>query len=260
MPTRPPPSTLPTSWAVGLGRPAAPSFPCLKLGRGGEMAALRPRCLVARAQMNHGRNDVQLLPFPNHFVEEMNTIIGRRIKISATCEGFLHREALSTSACVCGSAGKAVIMASQLVDSASLAAGGGLSSDTVHKTLQEYVNVFLRTAEDSYNRRFYKDNVMWFLDALRGLASISHILLEDALEALSHTHPKESLSEYAFNNDVKKMRREFNGQIDDLEYVIWNRCRYNVLGAADDPKRRSSYEVLLEPHASSPAKGIRKGM
>ncbi|KAF8718169.1 hypothetical protein HU200_025660 [Digitaria exilis] len=51
---------------------------------------------------------------------------------------------------------------------------------------------------------------MWFLDALRGLASISHILLEDALEALSHTHPKESLSEYAFNNDVKKMRREFN--------------------------------------------------
>ncbi|CAN6301399.1 unnamed protein product [Urochloa humidicola] len=104
-----------------------------------------------------------------------------------------------------------------------------ISTNTVHRTLQAYVNVFLHTADDSYNRRFSRDNVMRFLDALRGLASISHILLEGALEALSHAHPRESLSEYAFNNDVKNMHREFNSQIDDLEYVIWNRCRYELV-------------------------------
>ncbi|KAF8683679.1 hypothetical protein HU200_025053 [Digitaria exilis] len=104
-----------------------------------------------------------------------------------------------------------------------------ISTDTVCRTLRAYVDIFVITAEDSYNRRFTRDNVLWFLDALRGLGSISHILLENALETLSQTHPRESLSEYAFNVDVKNIHREFNWQIDDLEYVIWNRCRYELI-------------------------------
>lgn len=56
-----------------------------------------------------------------------------------------------------------------------------------------------------------------FLGALKGLASISHILLDTALEALSHTHPRASMSEYAFNRDVEGVRDEFNRQMNGLE-------------------------------------------
>jgi len=114
-------------------------------------------------------------------------------------------------------------------DSASLTAGlsNEISKDTVHRTLGAYVDVFLHTTEDSQNKTFNRDSVMWFLDALRGLASISHILLEDALEALSHTHPRASLAEHAYNSDVKKMHREFNWQMDDLEDSIWNGIRFS---------------------------------
>ncbi|OEL29445.1 hypothetical protein BAE44_0009533 [Dichanthelium oligosanthes] len=84
-------------------------------------------------------------------------------------------------------------------------------------------------SEASYNRTFNRDTVMWFLDALRGLASISHILLENVLEAFSHTHPRESLSAYTFNSDVRNLHREFNWQIDDLEDGGWNCGRYEIL-------------------------------
>ncbi|KAG2647422.1 hypothetical protein PVAP13_2KG571977 [Panicum virgatum] len=129
------------------------------------------------------------------------------------------------SAHVCISARKAVTMASQLVESASLTTGttpSVISKDTIHITLGTYVDVFVHTAEDTCNRKVCDETVVPFLDALRGLASISHILLEAALEELSHTHPRESLSEYALNCDVKAMQREYDWQMSDLEAAIRN--------------------------------------
>lgn len=113
-------------------------------------------------------------------------------------------------------------------DSGSLTATGlsrnicADTADTVQRTLGAYVDIFLYVSEDCHNRTFERDTVISFVDALRGLASISHILLEDALEALSHTHPKESLSEYAFNSDVKSIYRDFNCQMDDHVDGFWN--------------------------------------
>ncbi|OQU90444.1 hypothetical protein SORBI_3002G410800 [Sorghum bicolor] len=105
------------------------------------------------------------------------------------------------SAHVCYSAKKAVIMASQVEDSAKLSMcrydttaphpEGVISADTMHLTLKAYVDVFVHVAEDSYNRRVSIETVTSCLDALRGLVSISHILLDDALEAISWTHPRE---------------------------------------------------------------------
>ena len=80
-------------------------------------------------------------------------------------------------------------------------ANNGISKDTVHVTLRAYVDVFLRTANDSYSKSLTKKTVVSFLGALRGLVSIGHILLE----ALGQTHPRESLSEYAYNYDAKTM-------------------------------------------------------
>jgi len=92
-------------------------------------------------------------------------------------------------------------------------ANNGISKDTVHVTLRAYVDVFLRTANDSYSKSLTKKTVVSFLGALRGLVSIGHILLE----ALGQTHPRESLSEYAYNYDVKAMHREFHWQMTGLE-------------------------------------------
>ena len=69
-------------------------------------------------------------------------------------------------------------------------ANNGISKDTVHVTLRAYVDVFLRTANDSYSKSLTKKTVVSFLGALRGLVSIGHILLEAALEALGQTHPR----------------------------------------------------------------------
>ncbi|KAF8683678.1 hypothetical protein HU200_044607 [Digitaria exilis] len=81
-----PPSTLTTILPVGR---RAPSFPRLEL-RSDEKVALRPRCVMARAQMNHGGEiqDEDALD-SNHFVKEIRSIAGRSIDISTTFEGFL---------------------------------------------------------------------------------------------------------------------------------------------------------------------------
>jgi hypothetical protein len=77
----------------------------------------------------------------------------------------------------------------------------------VHRTLGAYVQIFVQTADDTFNNTVSKETVTSLLGALRGVASVAHILLQAALEGLSHEHPKESQSEYAFNCDVKKMHR-----------------------------------------------------
>ena len=110
----------------------------------------------------------------------------------------------------------------QFQDSAGLNLGAPneISPGTIHVTLGACVKIFLDTVDASYTKSVRKGTVMSFLGALRGLASISHILLDTALEALAHTHPRASLSEYAFNRDVEGMRDEFSRQMDDLEDAI----------------------------------------
>ena len=112
----------------------------------------------------------------------------------------------------------------QLQDSAclNLGATNEISSDTIHGTLCVYVKILVDAADASYRKSVRKDTVVSFLGALKGLASISHILLDSALEALSHTHPRAGMSEYAFNRDVKGMRDEFNQHMNDLEDGISN--------------------------------------
>ncbi|CAN6206418.1 unnamed protein product [Urochloa humidicola] len=211
MTARPPAGTL-RILPAGL---RARCSPCLEL-RPGETAVLRPRCMAARAQ-NHGNMEPQFEP--NYFVEERRHIWERYIKIHYTNEGCLYREAVDMSAQVCELALRAIYMAAKVVDNPCLTScpPNVISADTIHMTLKAYVDVFLRTAEHSYNRTLMKKHVMSFLDAFKGLVSISHILLEASLEALSHTHPRESLSEYAYNSDVKTMHREFKWQMSDLE-------------------------------------------
>ncbi|TVU10876.1 hypothetical protein EJB05_44429, partial [Eragrostis curvula] len=197
-------------------------FPGLKLQHGRTAAPLRPRVVAVRAAQSPGRDAQPLRQSAGqHFVEEMGYVMRRYVDIIDIDHGCLYMEATAMSARLCLSANKAIKMASRVVDAAYLdldaAAPNEISTGTIYRTVLQYVNIFLDTADASYKRTVSKKTITSFLGALRGLASISHILLEAALEALGHTHPRESLSEYAFNCDVKAMHQEFNRQMNDLE-------------------------------------------
>jgi hypothetical protein len=100
----------------------------------------------------------------------------------------------------------------------NLGAPNEISPDTIRGTLGAYVKIFAGAADAAYSKSVRKGTVVCFLGALKGLASISHILLDTALEALSHTHPRASMSEYAFNrDDVEGVRDEFNRHMNGLE-------------------------------------------
>nr|XP_034581087.1 uncharacterized protein LOC117844501 [Setaria viridis] len=215
--TKPPPSAFAS---VPAGRRES-SFPGLTL-RQRPTAALRPG-VVVRAQSRRGVPPAAG-PADRYFVEERKHVMGRYNKIVGVDHGCLYMEATTMSGQVCLSAKQALKMASNVMDSAclNLGAPNEISLDTIHGTIRAYVKIFVDVADASYSKSVRKDTVMSFLGALTGLASISHILLDTALEALSHTHPRASMSEYAFNCDVKGMRDEFNQQMYDLEDGISN--------------------------------------
>ncbi|CAL5085356.1 unnamed protein product [Urochloa decumbens] len=193
------------------------SFPGLTLRQSRMAAAHRPS-VVVRAQSSGGVQPAA----GRYFAEEREHVMGCYHEIVAVDNGCLYMDATSMSGHLCLSANHALKMSSNIMDSAGLNIGASneISPKTIHGTLCPYVEIFLDAADASYNKSVRKETLMSFLGALRGLASISHILLDAALEALSHTHPRASMSQYAFNRDVEGMRNEFNQQMNDLEYGL----------------------------------------
>ena len=54
------------------------------------------------------------------------------------------------------------------------------------QTLNMYVPIFVKLAEDANHQIFNNKSVFSLLGALRGVAAISHILVKDALESVEH--------------------------------------------------------------------------
>ncbi|XP_015694762.2 uncharacterized protein LOC107304574 [Oryza brachyantha] len=131
-------------------------------------------------------------------------------EIVSVDNGCLYAEAMDMSARLCLAANDGLAMASHVMHSAelNLAAPNETSAETIHRTVRVCVSAFMAADGDSYQRKVSRETVASFLGALRGLAALSHILLEGALEAVSHRLPMESLSEYAFNSDVIRRVRE----------------------------------------------------
>ncbi|KAL6657154.1 hypothetical protein ACP70R_004934 [Stipagrostis hirtigluma subsp. patula] len=192
-------------------------FPGLKLQQH-QAAALRPRVTV-RAQHRGGGGQPAGKSADQHFLEEREHVMSLYADIIDFDQGCLYVEATQMSAQVCLSANEALKMASHVMDSAYLNIGAPneISTGTIHTTLLAYADIFVDAADDADGRTVSKKTMTSFIGALKGLASVSHILLEAALESLSHTHPRESLSEYAFNFDVKAVRHEFKQLMNELE-------------------------------------------
>jgi hypothetical protein len=154
----------------------------------------------------------------------MERIAQHHQDILSTDDGFLYAEATAMSARVCVSAIEALHMASHILDSARLNLGepGEISAETIHGTVRPYAAHFTAAAEDAYRRKVNRKTVVRFLGALRGLAAVSHIMLEGALEALCQRCPGEAVSEYAFNSDVENMYREFEQGMREVEDGVRN--------------------------------------
>ncbi|KAJ1259870.1 hypothetical protein BS78_10G188800 [Paspalum vaginatum] len=214
--------------------------------------APRLAAVVRTQKQNHGGGDA---PQPSrNFIEEKRHIQSRVGEYAFIFDGLLYYESKENSELLCMLAGNAVTMASQIVDSAELclaATPNDISTDTVRRTLQDHVETFVQTADATYNRTVREGTITSFLGALRGLASVSHILLEAALDALSRDHPRVSLSEYAFNHDVKIMYRQYNQQMTELEYGIknarttWHTCELVMPTVREGIKATESLVSLM---------------
>jgi hypothetical protein len=195
-------------------------FPVLK-----STTAPRPRLAVVRAQNSDAQSKANQPPAAgDHFHQEIKRITQHHQDIISTDGGFLYAEATAMSARVCISALEALDMASLVLDSARLNIGepGEISAETIHGTVRPYAALFSAAAEDAYCRKVNRNTVVRFLGALRGVAAVSHIMLQGALEALSHRSPREAVSEYAFNSDVEDMYREFEQGMRQVEDDIRN--------------------------------------
>jgi hypothetical protein len=85
------------------------------------------------------------------------------------------------------------------------------------QTLNMYVSIFVKLAEDTYHKNFSDKSVFSLLGALRGVAAIGHILVKDALESVDHV-------EYGSSNysllvqDTDDSWHEFEQNINNLEH------------------------------------------
>ncbi|TVU37310.1 hypothetical protein EJB05_10619 [Eragrostis curvula] len=83
--------------------------------------------------------------------------------------------------------------------------------DTVKQIIRTYVWTFLKAAEDASHRKVDRMVIVSFIDALRGLAAISHILFEDTLAAVNNT--EDSSRHYSPGYDVEAINHDLQCNI-----------------------------------------------
>ncbi|KQK08514.1 hypothetical protein BRADI_2g42275v3 [Brachypodium distachyon] len=277
--TRQPLTTTTRAAILPMGRLEHRRLTCLKTAH-----APRPR-LAAVVRAHAGQNgdsraprlhaSSQLPAAGEYFTEEMSRVTGHYLDIISTdAGGFLYAEAADMSARVCLSANDALALASAVMDSAHLGLGLGLglpneiSAETIYGAVRPYAAIFSRAAEDSYKRKVSRKTVVSFLGALRGLAAVSHILLEGALEGLARTLPREAVAEYGFNSDVESLQSQFEEQMDCLEDGIRGAndvetCRLVVPAIRDGVQLAGSFVKLMlhrRGRALDKARMITRGM
>ncbi|KAL6896572.1 hypothetical protein ACP4OV_007144 [Aristida adscensionis] len=104
----------------------------------------------------------------------------------------------------------------------------------VNPTVRTYVSTFLKIAEDTSHRKVDRASIISFLDALRGLAAISHILVEDTLAAASNI--EDGSSNYSPMYDVEALHHELKRNLKQLEM--------NFAAAPDREARKNLYFTL----------------
>ncbi|CAO2036717.1 unnamed protein product [Urochloa humidicola] len=152
------------------------------------------------------------------FREEIETICDYWKNMTSWNTSIFDMEATALSLNLCMVATKAVKLASRVMDSAALRLDKQDETylHTTKQTLMMYVSIFVKLAEDTYNKKFNDDSVFSLLGALRGVAAIGHILVKDALESVDNVE-YDSLNYISLVKDTDNSWHEFEQNINNLE-------------------------------------------
>ncbi|TVU37326.1 hypothetical protein EJB05_10635 [Eragrostis curvula] len=145
---------------------------------------------------------------------------------------ILSDKARELAVMVCSKAFMAIDLSIRVAANAHLRvdASSEMSPYTVKQIIRTYVSIFLKTAEDACRRRFDRTVFISFIDALRGLAAISHILFEDTLAVVNNV--EDSSSYYSPGCDVEALNHELQFSIKEL------------LTSLTTAPERNTYELL----------------
>ncbi|PNT61956.1 uncharacterized protein LOC104585445 [Brachypodium distachyon] len=152
------------------------------------------------------------------FGEEVDLIFNYKMKI--TNPSVLYAEGTFLSRRLCRMAQEASAIASSVVKCAGVRIGTGneISVDTTTQILRTYVGVFVSIAEEIHHKRVQTRTIVSFLDALQGVASVSHILVQDTVANRALIDSKDTSTYYEIDaSDLERAHREYQLQMNDLK-------------------------------------------
>ncbi|KAL6896850.1 hypothetical protein ACP4OV_007422 [Aristida adscensionis] len=124
---------------------------------------------------------------------------------------------------LCMAASRGVSIASGIMFVAFLRLGHRteISVQTIEQTIRIYKDIFVKIADDTYRGKAPERNtVLSLLDALEGLAAISHILFHDAADAVNHILFEDSSTKYNPYEDVGALWSDFKQKMSSLKQNV----------------------------------------
>ncbi|CAN6219878.1 unnamed protein product [Urochloa humidicola] len=183
------------------------------------VAALREEAMVMELQMTLFRDEDDKLQ------TYMREIASNRC--------ILYKEARGLALMLCSRVGMAIYLSSSIAANARLRVDDGssrISFLTVEQTIRTYISTFLKIVEDTCHGKVDRKSIITFLDALRGLAAVSHILIKDALDVLNNI--EDCSKSFRTVYDVDALNHELQCNMKE--------CELNFTSASDT----EAYELL----------------
>ncbi|KAF7004497.1 hypothetical protein CFC21_019703 [Triticum aestivum] len=165
------------------------------------------------------------------FREEIDILSEYRDKVRDEIfydKSILHPGTASLSWTLCSKAHHAAALASKVVDCARLRHGmEEISVHTTKQIMRTYVSVFVSTAEDSHHKKVRMETIFSFLGALQGMASISHILIQDTLALIGS---KDTCSDYKIDESgIDRAHLEYQVEMNNLKDMLTSAHRRGLL-------------------------------
>ncbi|TVU16307.1 hypothetical protein EJB05_39864 [Eragrostis curvula] len=152
------------------------------------------------------------------FREDILKIDEYRNKMTSWNTSIFHMKATGLSLHLCLVVKHGVELASRIMESAAIRLDkqDEISFYTTKQTMMAYVSIFVKLAEDTYHKKFNVESVFSLLGAFRGMAAISHILLEDAMASVNYAD--DNSSKYSLVHEIENSRLEYAQKMRNLEH------------------------------------------
>ncbi|TVT98928.1 hypothetical protein EJB05_55741, partial [Eragrostis curvula] len=156
---------------------------------------------------------------PDMFRNEKDEISGYMMKISSSRAAIQNVNSKVAALTVCAQAQTALDLASMvmdLTDIASLDVGTPeFSQHTLNQMVRMYTPIFRNVAEDAYRKRIKTDTILSFLDALRGLVTVCHVLVQDTVAML-----EDDSSKHRVSKNMLTYSNEYSRKANNLKEVF----------------------------------------